>query len=628
MMSGIFGVLDSKSSQIEPLLTKMGAEMAHREWYVVETYADKNLGIGLGRIGIGIFNREQQPIFSEDRNLMVFLSGELYNTERLRRDLKAKGHRFRDDNDLELVLRLYQEKEEQFIHDLEGAFVLVIWNRPRQQLIIANDRFGLYPLYYAHYDGKLIFAPKAKGILCDPHFRKELDLTALAEYMRFQQLLGEKTFFEGISVLPHASLVHYAVQGNRLTVDSYWDFSDIPAQPVTVSFEDAVEETGRLLRQAVNRLASRPYRIGVYLSGGLDSRTILGLIDREHFPVTSITYGQNKCRDVVYGEKIARSVGSDHHWFEFKNGEWVKEHADFHLELTEGFHSWIHAHGISTLTKARSLLDVNLTGWGLDTLAGGYLGDSLLIQAPDDLTFVERLFHLLNQEYTWPGINEAESRYVYAEELGRHVVGRAFESLLHEVQKLPCDDNEQRAKWFMTDTHDRRLTHNFLVFKRSHFESRYPSRDYAFFEFCWSLPMEFKYNRQLQRSVISRKLPKLARIPYDKDELLLTDSWPSWTAHALVYKLKRRFNRHIFPLFPERATLYADYENYLRNELRPWAEGILLDNRTLERGIFNPQFLRSIWDRHLSGLELHTIGKIAPIMTYEMMLRRFFDESP
>jgi len=78
-------------------------------------------------------------------------------------------------------------------------------------------------------------------------------------------------------------------------------------------------------------------------------------------------------------------------------------------------------------------------------------------------------------------------------------------------------------------------------------------------------------------------------------------------------------------LFSRRATLYADYENYLRNELRSWAEGILFDNRTLERGIFNPEFLRSIWDRHLSGRELHTIGKIAPIMTYEMMLRRFYD---
>jgi asparagine synthase (glutamine-hydrolysing) len=441
--------------------------------------------------------------------------------------------------------------------------------------------------------------------------------------MRFQQLLGEKTFLEGVKLLPSASLLRYDAQADRLMIKPYWDFSKIPE--VRVTFQTAVEEIGRLLGRAVNNMASGSYRVGVYLSGGLDSRTILGLIDRKHYPVVSIAYGQKNCRDVVYAERIARRTGSDHYWSEFKSGEWVREWVDFHLELTEGFHSWIHAHGISTLTKARSLVDVNLTGWGLDTLTGGYLGDPLLIGAPDDMAFVQRLFHLLNQQYTWPGVNEAEARCVYTGEFGRQVAGRALDSLWCEVQKLPCDDNEQRAKWFMTDTHDRRMTHNFLVFKRSHFESRYPSRDYAFFEFCWSLPMKFKHNRQLQRALISRKLPKLALIPFDKDELLLTDSWPIWTAHALVYKLKRRFNRHIFPLFPERATLYADYETYLRNELRPWAEGILFDNRTLERGIFNPKFLRSIWDRHLSGRELHTIGKIAPIMTYEMMLRRFYD---
>jgi asparagine synthase (glutamine-hydrolysing) len=554
---------------------------------------------------------------------MVVLSGELHDTERLRRDLKAKGRRLRDDSDLELVLRLYQEKEEQFIHDLEGAFVLAIWDRARQELIVANDRFGRYPVFWAHYGGRLIFAPEVKGILCDPGFPKELSLTALAEYMRFQQLLGEKTFLEGVELLPSASLLQYNVQTDCLTIKPYWKFPEMPEAGGT--FEEAEEEVGRLLRRAVNRMASGSYRMGVYLSGGLDSRTILGLIDRRYFPVTSIAYGQRNCRDVVYAERIARKAGSEHHWFEFKNGEWVKEWAGFHLELTEGFHSWIHAHGMSTLARARLLIDVNLTGWGLDTSVGGYLGDPLLIGAPDGMAFVQRLFHLLNQEYTWPGLSEAEERCVYTEGVGRQLAGRAFESLLHEVQKLPSDDNEQRAKCFMTDTHDRRLTHNFVVFKRSHFESRYPSRDYALFEFCWSLPMKFKRNRRLQRAIISRELPKLARVPFDKDELLVTDEWPIWTAHALAYKLKRRFNRHIFPLFSRRATLYADYENYLRHELRSWAEGILFDNRTLERGIFNPEFLRSIWDRHLSGRELHTIGKIAPVMTYEMMLRRFFD---
>jgi len=261
-VSGVFGIVDTRREvDVERLLGAMGKAMTHRDWYVAETVADVQHGVGLGRIGIGIFSREQQPVCSEDQGTIVFLSGELYNTSGLRCDLEAGGHHFRDDSVLELVLRLYQEKEERFVNDLEGAFVLAIWNRTRQELIIANDRFGRYPTFWAHYDGRLIFAPEMKGVLCDPDLHKDLNLTALAEYMRFQQVLGKKTFFEGIELLPNASLLRYNVRTDRLTIEPYWSFSEI--SEVTVTFEEAVEEMGRLLRRAVNRLASGPYRVGV-----------------------------------------------------------------------------------------------------------------------------------------------------------------------------------------------------------------------------------------------------------------------------------------------------------------------------------------------------------------------------
>lgn len=623
-MSGIFGVLDSKrNTRIDRLLAQMGAKMSHREWYVVETHSDKDAGVGLGRIGIGIFNQERQPICSEDQNLMVFLSGEFHNAAKLRHDLKAKGHRFRDDSDLELVLRLYEEKGEQFIHHLEGAFVLAIWDRTQQELIIANDRFGLYPLFYAHYDGKLVFAPEMKGVLCDPDFRKELNLTALAEYMRFQQLLGEKTFFEELEILPNASLLRYNTHTDSLTIQPYWDFSQIPK--VNMTFEEAVEEIGRLLRRAVNRLASGPYRVGVYLSGGLDSRTILSLIDRKHFPVASITYGQRNCRDVVYAERIARTVGSDHHWFEFKNGEWVKEWADFHLELTEGFHSWIHSHGVSTLPQARETIDVNLTGLAFDTSVGGHWWDPLLTCALDNVAFNSYFFHLYNQKYTWPGIDEAEERFLYADAFHSQIQGLAFDSFVSEVARLDKYDYPRHAEFFNHVNHNGRFTYYHLISARSHIEIRCPACDYQLFDLVCSVPLALRANRQMEKAIINREAPDLAMISYAKDGLLLTDRWFSRIAHALTHKLKNRFNRQLYPVFRQFQTLYADYENYLRSDLRVWAKDILFDKRTLDRGIFNPQFLRSIWERHQSGQELHTIGKIAPIMTYEMMLRRFYD---
>lgn len=623
-MSGVFGVADARQQvDVHTLMKKMGAAMSHRDWYVVEAYTDEREGLGLGRIGIGIFNQERQPIRSEGGNLLVFLSGEFYNSSRLRRGLEAKGHSSRDDSDLELVLRLYEEKGDQFVRDLEGTFVLAIWDLARRELTIANDRFGLYPLYYAHHGGKLVFAPEMKGILCDPDFRKELNLTALAEYMRFQQLLGEKTFFEGIELLPCASLLRYEAQTDHLTIEPYWSFSKIP--DVQVTFEEAVEEIGRLLRQAVNCLASDPYSVGVYLSGGLDSRIILGMVDREHFPVVSITYGHRDCRDVVYAERIARKVGSDHHWFEFENGEWVSEWADFHLEVTEGFNSWIHSHGVSTLPKARQVIGGNLTGWALDTSVGGHWWDPKLTCAVDDVAFTSYFFYLYTQKYTWPGIDGAEERFLYSDEFYPQMQGLAYDSFVHELAKFDKYGYPRRAEFFNQVNHNGRLTYYHLISARSHIEVRCPACDYRLFDFVCSVPLELRANRRIEKAIVNREMPALASIPYAKDGLPLQNRGLPLAAYVLTCKLKNRFNRHVYPVFRPFRSLYADYENYLRGALRPWAESILLDERTLGRGIFNPQFIRSIWARHLSGKELHTIGKVAPIMTYEMMLRRFYD---
>jgi asparagine synthase (glutamine-hydrolysing) len=625
-MSGIFGLLDSKrNTQIGPLLARMGTEMSYRDWYVVETHSEEPAGVGLGRVGIGIFNQERQPICNEDGRLMVFLSGEFYNTVQLCRELEAKGHHFRDEGDLELVVRLYQEKGNQFIYDLEGAFVLAIWDCARQELIIANDRFGLYPLFYAHYDGKLVFAPEMKGILCDDGFHRKLDLTALAQYVRFQHLLGKRTFFEGIHLLPNASLLVYDLSTDSCVVRPYWTFADIPYHP-EVSFGEAVEEAGWLLRRAVQRMSSDTYRPGVYLSGGLDSRTILGMISRR--PIISLTYGTHDCRDVHYARRIARAVGGDHHWFDLPDGEWVREHAAFHLDLTEGFHSWIHAHGISTLPQARQLTDVILTGWDGGTVMGHNDNiEPLQISAVDDAALITRMFYLFNQKYTWPSVTEAEENLLYCEPIHKEIQGRAFDSFRAEMSRYLSYRSDVRGEYFYVRNHCGRLTHNMIKFTRSHVEVRFPFFDYKLFEFLYSVPARVRGHRALYRAVVQRETPRLAFIPYDHDELLPTTNSLLRGGHALTIKLKRRFNRHLWSAFPERPTLYADYEGYLRGELRDWAEGILFDRRTTERGIFEPVSVRSLMDRHLSGFEEWTIGKIAPLITYELMLRRFYDSN-
>jgi asparagine synthase (glutamine-hydrolysing) len=593
----------------------MGAEMSHREWYVVETFADEALGVGLGRIGIGIFNQKQQPVWNESGTAALVMAGEFYNQDELGADLGAM--------DEQVALALYETLGDDFASRLKGAFIVAIWDKTRSRLVIANDRFGTYPLFYAHRAGRLVFAPEMKGVLCDDSFPRKLDLTALAQYMRFQHVLGTRTFFEGIRLLPGGSRLVYELGTGLCRVRSYWTFDDIPHRP-DVSFDDAVEETGRLLRLAVRRLSQDKHRPGVYLSGGLDSRTILGMVDRR--PIVSLTYGTRDCRDVYYAARIAKALGSDHHWVDLPDGEWVKKYVDFHMELTEGYHSWIHAHGISTLSQARQLMDVNLTGWDGGTVMGhGDSTEPLQSRAVDDAAFTTRTFFMFVQNFTWPSVSEAEENLLYCEPIRRQVQGLAFDSFREELSPYFGRRSDVRGEYFYIRHHCGRLTQNLVTFARSHIEVRFPFFDYDLFDFLYSLPVQLRGSQRLYRAVIHQETPQLAYIPYDQDEFLPTTQPVVRGAHAIVVKLARRLNRYLRSASADRHTLYADYEGYLRGELREWASEILFDTRTLQRGIFSPDFIESIWKRHQSGMEEWTIGKIAPIITYEMMLRRFYD---
>jgi asparagine synthase (glutamine-hydrolysing) len=160
---------------------------------------------------------------------------------------------------------------------------------------------------------------------------------------------------------------------------------------------------------------------------------------------------------------------------------------------------------------------------------------------------------------------------------------------------------------------------------RSSIDVRFPFFDQALFDFLYSIPAKLRAHRKLYFGVIDRETPTLSRIPYDHDEFLPTNQNLYRSIHALSIKVKRRVNKLVPHIFPERFTLYADYEDYLRKDLRTWGEDLLFDRRTSERGIFNTGFLKALFERHLHGNEEWTIGKIAPIMTYEMFLRRYLD---
>jgi asparagine synthase (glutamine-hydrolysing) len=612
-MSGIYGISDPfhKINAGETACIS-GRSMAHRSWYVVDQYIDENLNTSIGRVGIGIFNSAPQPVWNANHTVALCISGELYP------DLRTGV------SDEDMVLQAYEQYGETFARQLNGMFSIAVLDLKRGKLILTNDRFGLYPFYYSLYAGRLIFAAEMKGILADQLIPRTIDLTALAQYMRFQQLLGERTFFENLHLFPRGSVLVYDVHNGENSLSTYWSWNDIPARPET-NFNDAVQEAGRLLRKAVIDRTSDNLRLGVYLSGGLDARTLLGLIEKR--PVVSVTYGAPDSRDVVLARQIAKKVGSDHYWFDLSRGDWVRKYEDFHVDLVEANVNWLHSHGISTLEQARKLIDVGLIGWDGGTFFGHPdCVDPLQINAVDQAAFVNYLYTRFNQMYTWPGLDEAEERYLYSADIYKKVEGLAYESFYEEAVRYWNIRPDLRGELFTIDNHTGRMTGMMVLVYRSYFEIRLPYFDYDLVDFLFSLNAWLRADRRLLRAVIQKETPRLATIPYEHDEY-----WPTTRPIQRVYSLastwmRRNINRHLLTIFNEHATLYADYENYLRGDLRGWAEGILFDRRTQDRGIFNIKALQSLMDRHQAGSELWTIGKIAPIISFEMMLRRLVDD--
>lgn len=624
-MSGIFGYWSpGQAVSSAVVVEQMATRLRHLPHMVVETAAP-NPELAVGRLGIGIFNRAQQPYRDAAAEVWLWFTGELYHQHQRRTALVRDGAITPATDDGQLALEVYLREGAEGLTRLEGAFIVAVWDARQHELVLINDRFGLYPHYVAYSDRMLAWAPEIKGVLCAPGLSREVDLTAVAEYVRLQQILGNKTWLRDIQLLPPASLLRFRPRAGGPTLRRYWDWDTIREQP-RIGFNEAVDEASRLFQRAIDAMIQPPHRVGVYLSGGLDSRTILGFIDRQ-VPVTTLTYGAAGCRDVVYAEQIARRAGSAHHWFPFENGRWVLDHAPLHLQLTEGMHSWMHMHGISTLPRARQLIDVNLSGWDGGTVFGGlvidYSIDHSLRHPVSEDQLVTRMYDAFCQEATWPGLTNSEAEQLF---IDKRLNARSFESFRAEFGRTRHYPDNRRCDYFYIDQHDRRSTQNMIVFARSSIEVRCPFFDYDLINFLYSLPEAVRATPKFYRALLTRRAPQLATIPHEKHDSIPHENPIAYYGYSAYRRVINRVRRQLQPQWRDRPRLYADYENYLRTDLCDWAEGILFDDRTIERGLFCPDQVRGLWMRHLKNDQLWTIGKIAPLITTELVLRHLIDD--
>ncbi len=299
--------------QDEPLVQRMTGVLAHRGPDQQGSYSDSGVSLGHRRLSIiDLSENGRQPMFNEDRSLALVFNGEIYNFMELRPLLEAKGHRFTSNSDSEVILHGYEEFGIEVVQRLRGMFAFAIWDTRSQELFLVRDRIGIKPLYYYQRGERLVFASEIKAILEYDGVARRLNRQALYDYLGFEFVPAPDTMFQDIYKIPAGHWVRW--QGGRAELKPYWDLKFNGRQ--LPSYEAAVERQRVLLDEAVKSHLVSDVPLGVFLSGGLDSSTIVAMM-RRHIsgPLRTFTIGyeDKTFSELEYAQIVADHFETEHH---------------------------------------------------------------------------------------------------------------------------------------------------------------------------------------------------------------------------------------------------------------------------------------------------------------------------
>jgi asparagine synthase (glutamine-hydrolysing) len=381
-MCGLTGFvnLDHHDGVDQAVLARMTDRLVHRGPDSCGYFVEDNVGLGFRRLSIIDLQTGDQPIYSEDRSLVLLCNGEIFNYAELRDRLRDR-HVFRTNSDVEVILHLYEERGVELLQELNGQFAFVLYDRRKRRLFLARDHFGVAPLFYTLADGVFVFGSEIKAILEHPMVCRDVDLTGLDQVLSFPGLVSPRTMFKGIESLKSG---HYiTLEDSRVTVRQYWDL-DYPRM------SDGIEErpegyyasrVDELLAQSVRYRLQADVPVGFYLSGGLDSSLIAALIRRVSPGVTRHSFSiafNDENRDLSekrFQQMMVESNQSIHHELMFDWSE-IQQRLPgmiYHCEcpVRETYNTCSMA--LSRATK-KSGITVVLTGEGSDETFGGYIG--------------------------------------------------------------------------------------------------------------------------------------------------------------------------------------------------------------------------------------------------------------
>jgi asparagine synthase (glutamine-hydrolysing) len=584
-MCGIVGLTGIDDVHI---LSAMNDLLVHRGPDDKGEYVDREGGVALAMRRLSIIDLEsgQQPMSNEDGRLWVVCNGEIYNAPELRRELEAQGHSFKTRNsDVEVLLHLYEEKGQDLLHDLNGMYAFVLYDKGKGVLFGARDRLGIKPFYYTCKKGRFAFASELKSLLLLPWIARDIDFTSLYHYISLQFVPSPDTIFRDIKKLSAGHCFTYSLAERNFRARAYWD------PDVTTSEERSADAWAEIIREslenAVRRWTLSDVPFGCSLSGGLDSSSIVGLLAStggKDIRTYSLGFGsphEQKCNELPLARKVSEKWGTKHQEIVLRPDKILEDIGKMVWHLDEpyggGLPSWYIYELIGRDVK------VCLTGTGGDELFGNYWKYTVYEKGG-----WYRKFEAVKESLALSSLREYKNSIKYP--IG-HFYHRYFsDAVKDEIIFRGHDVTDEGTEAYIGE-----------LWKKS--GAGDPRNAVAYVDFKLQLPEEFL----LVTDRFSMAHSVEARTPF-----------LDHTVVELVYKMPPRmrtgdgdyksfFKKIVADLLPEELVnapkkgFVLPLETWTRHELRPMIEDLLSPEFLKRQGIFSEALFYRIVKPHISG---------------------------
>jgi len=622
-MCGIAGIVkrDPRESVDETLLKRMRDVLRHRGPDGEGLWLDGRVGLGHRRLSIVDVATGAQPMTNEDGSCWITFNGEIYNHAELRPGLQARGHRFRTRSDTEAIVHLYEDEQERCVERLRGMFAFALWDRSRRRLLLARDRLGIKPLYYAVTEHELLFASEIKAILVALEGRPALNAAILPEFLATRYVAGEETFFAGVrKLLPGRTLSWSDEDG--LSQRRYWrlavDEDDAPA-----GLAARARELEARLEAAVSSHLMSDVPLGLFLSGGVDSSGLAALMAaRASGPVRTFAVGfaEREANELGYARLAARAIDAEHREVVVTPSEFFRAlpRLVWHEDEPPAFTSSVPLYFVSRL--AREHVKVVLTGEGADELFLGYdryrvtawnqrLGAAWSACAPDGVRAgVRRLVPALPRPLRrfasrsflalppGPRALFCENFSVFPPRLLREVLGAEnardpYAAALDAYAQAPGDALRRMSHADLQTYLVELLMKQDQMSMAASVESRVPFLDHELVEHAVAMPSRFKLRGLTTKAVLRRVLA--GRVP-----------------RPILQRRKMGFP--------------VPFGRWLRGPFWPVVEEFVLGPRAQARGLFDPAALARLAGEHRTGAWRHG-DRLWLLVNLEIWQRIFLD---